>query len=331
MLLVLLNFPYSNSLEKVSGGASSQGVADIPWYLLPSMLHALPEKKPGLKLDIVLPNENQIAEYLATDPCWADRIAATSKHPFHKIPVSEWHHYLRDGLGYALGSIEVVPANCAAALKVLPSFGFSPCPFLRRAFEERLIQFGGKEESLEALDVGCGAGRDLVFLARSTPYRWHLTGVDSVTSVLKSARLLDSFYSSSYRDYPEFELVNGVFRKDGQFRYLEHTHLPRWGSELGELRQRSFHLILSVRFLVRESWDLLDSLLLPGGFFFSHTFSKDSRNQFPFERPKGPNHLLENDELLQRFAPKTGYRVIFNGMTELADGRYVNNFLCQKL
>jgi SAM-dependent methyltransferase len=109
-----------------------------------------------------------------------------------------------------------------------------------------------------ALDIGCGSGRDLGFLA-TREFTWDVTGLDNVTGAVARARdLVNSISPSSLND-------------------VVHAQVDSLGRITPPINGR-FDLILLIRFFPRALFRRLHTIVSPGGFLlFSHFTDMDGR------------------------------------------------------
>jgi SAM-dependent methyltransferase len=171
-------------------------------------------------------------------------------------------------------------------------------------FEDALAP-SDRSNAPSALDVGCGGGRDSVFLAA---HGWSVTAVEQQERVLTRARALETHWAATL-DTPPDPIdwrCDDVTRPETGF----------W--------QGSFDVVLAVRFLNRSLWPHMRQAVRPGGYLLFETFVQGAEKH---GGPKNPNHLLQPGELAQTFAE---FRIITDKITPLADGRPVNRFLAQK-
>lgn len=177
---------------------------------------------------------------------------------------------------------------------------WSPSPLLSNWVSE-LIQEGFDPKSSKprpkALDLGCGGGRDAVFLAQQG---WQVTGIDQEARVLKRAKQLAAKSGASAK----FKCCD--LKKAGCFPDNE------------------FDLVVVVRYLNRELFDQIDAAIVPGGYIVYQTFVTGAE---AFGSPKNPNFILQIDELSKVFS---GYQIIVDRIDELEDGRPVASFVAQK-
>lgn len=143
------------------------------------------------------------------------------------------------------------------------------------------------ERVWRALDIGCGSGRDAVFLALRG---WEVLGVD-------------------YLDH-QIEKLHGFAQQHGVADRVKGACMDvekNNGQELLEAYPEHFDLVSVARFLHRPLIpDVLAKLTKPGGMVAYHTFMKGSEQ---FGRPRSPKHLLLPGELADNFT-RIGWEVI---------------------
>lgn len=128
-----------------------------------------------------------------------------------------------------------------------------------------------------ALELGCGSGRDAVFLAAAG---WRVTAVDVLPDALERGRSLEARYSPPAApriDWRAFDL---------EVADLVHARSALLG------RRRD--LICVFRYLNRSLLCDAARTLLPGGQIVSETFTVEHRTRHG--RPSRPEHLLDAGE-----------------------------------
>jgi SAM-dependent methyltransferase len=177
---------------------------------------------------------------------------------------------------------------------------WSPTPLLVEWIEHLKAQ-GFDAKALKprptALDLGCGGGRDAVFLAK---HGWQVLGIDQEARVLKRAKQLASRSGASVK----FKCCD--LKKAECFPNTQ------------------FNAVLVVRYLNRNLFAQIDAALAPEGFLVYQTFTEGVE---AFGSPKNPNFILAHDELREIFA---SYQIIVDRIDKLEDGRPVVSFIAQK-
>jgi SAM-dependent methyltransferase len=158
-------------------------------------------------------------------------------------------------------------------------------------------QIEGQAGRPTALDLGCGGGRDAVFLAKQG---WQVTAIDQQAAVIKRAK----------------QLAN----RSGAAVKWKCCDLKTEGC----LPQTDFDLVLMVRYLNRELFASLRQAIRPGGYLLIQTFAEGAE---AFGSPKNPNFLLAPGELAEVFGD---FSIIVDRIDCLADGRPVASFIAQK-
>lgn len=143
-----------------------------------------------------------------------------------------------------------------------------PSPWIRR-FAHLLPR------DAEVLDVACGSGRHLRFLADARP-DLRLQGVDRDAAAIEPLR-----------DLAHITVAD-----------IEHGPWPFTG--------RAFGGLVVTNYLWRPRWPDLAAALAPGGVLLYETFT---RGHEAIGRPSRPDFLLQPGELL-RWAASTGWQVV---------------------
>ena len=163
-------------------------------------------------------------------------------------------------------------------------------------FTENLA-FDAKKRRPSALDLGCGGGRDAVFLAKQG---WQVSAIDNESRVIKRAKQLATRSGASVK-----------------FRCCD---LKKTGC----LTEETFDLVMVMRFLNRDLYEPIKQMIKPGGWLVFQTFTEGAEK---FGSPKYPNFILKPNELSQVFSD---FKIITDRMDSLSDGRPVASFIAQK-
>jgi len=154
------------------------------------------------------------------------------------------------------------------------------------------------EKRPAVLDIGCGGGRDAIFLAKN---KMNVIAIDHEAKVLKRSKMLANLSGASVK----FKCCD--IKKQGC------------------LPQQNFDVISVVRFLNRESFDYIKHSLNTGGVVVFQTFVEGVE---AFGSPKNPNFILRNGELAEVFS---SFKIIVDRIDALSDGRPVASFIAQKV
>lgn len=153
---------------------------------------------------------------------------------------------------------------------------WQPAPLLQRFVEQLMPHYG--VQAGKGLDLACGAGRDLVYLAL---HGWQMTGVDwSADSIQRVTQLA-----------AQYQLPIQVVQRD-----LETLDDP-----LADWADQQFDLICVARYLHRPLFPVIRRLLKPDGLLIYQTFMKGCETT-AVGRPRNPRFLLEHNELASYFS-----------------------------
>ena len=159
------------------------------------------------------------------------------------------------------------------------------------------IRFPSVENRPAVLDIGCGGGRDAIFLTKN---RMNVIAIDHEAKVLKRAKALASLSGASVK----FKCCD----------IKKAACLP----------EQKFDLITVVRFLNRDMFSYIKESIAQGGFVLFQTFVEGVEK---FDSPKNPNFILGKTELAEVF---DGFNIIVDRIDQLNDGRPVASFIAQK-
>jgi len=177
---------------------------------------------------------------------------------------------------------------------------WEPAPLVADFVQTLMPQYG--IEPSKGLDIACGAGRDLVYLAL---HGWRMLGLDASTEALQRVQTLAA--------------AEGVTVATQQCD-LEKTTQPLQAWQDGE-----FALVHVARYLHRPLLTELPRLLQSGGFLIYQTFMVGCE-QTALGRPSNPRFLLQAGELASTFASAD---ILLDRVDVLADGRPFNVFIAR--
>jgi SAM-dependent methyltransferase len=173
-------------------------------------------------------------------------------------------------------------------------------PLLQRFIEEIRPPKNIKEGV--GLDIACGSGRDLVYLAKQG---WEMTGIDRSEESLKAAT-----QSAEAADVDITTLA---------------LDMETGGNPFSDLPQHSFDLVTVSRYLHRPLFPYIKALIKPGGVILYQTFMVGCELT-EIGKPSNPNFLLKSGELAEHFAGST---ILLNEETITADERPFALFIAQ--
>ncbi|WP_052501486.1 class I SAM-dependent methyltransferase [Thiomicrospira microaerophila] len=156
---------------------------------------------------------------------------------------------------------------------------------------------GLKTASHQALDLGCGGGRDAIYLAL---HGWQVSAIDQQQRVLQCAQQLAR--------------IHGV-----KVNWVEaDVHQPH------AIPNQPFDLIMMVRFLDRRLFSMMRNQCRVGGYVLVQTFVEGVET---FGSPKNPNYILRFGELAKEFSE---FDIIVDRIDRLNDGRPIASFLARR-
>ncbi|TQV73747.1 methyltransferase domain-containing protein [Aliikangiella marina] len=251
------------------------GSANFPGSNLFDNLHRLPRKTQPLRLVGYLPLLNQVVQTLEDKGYSIDANLA-------------WNEVFATQLE-AMGKFET--GNTSAIL-------WKPASIVEY-FVDRFSQKQHQQQKV-ALDLGCGAGRDAVYLALNG---WQVTAVDYLPAALEKMQQL--------------ALAHRVNVTSAQID-LENSTFP-----LSDFN-RLFDLIVVIRYLHRPLLTQIRDKISPGGYIVYQTFMEGCE---VFGKPKNPRFLLKKGELAKVFA---GFELLVDKIEYLDDGRPTNIFIARR-
>lgn len=186
-------------------------------------------------------------------------------------------------------------------------------------------------------DVGCGAGRDVVWLAKREHWK-EMRAVDRLPRALQRVARLAARQGVEEKVVCEAAVIKDdkvsksfLVGKDGKQRQAQ-TATQTYTS----FERQTYDLVLVIRFLEREFFPSLGNMVNPqGGFLLILSFMA-REDGVAYEHPKDPKRLLEKGELARVFGGDGGsggdgeFIVLEDRVEALPDERFVNAFLAQR-
>lgn len=179
------------------------------------------------------------------------------------------------------------------------AYAWRPSALVRRFVEQ--VSAPKDRVLVRGLDIGCGSGRDLVYLAM---HGWQMTGIDLRSEMLEKAQALATRQQVSISTWQ---------------RDCEQIEDP-----FSDLADASVGLIHVARYLHRPLFPVFNRLLAPQGYMVYHTFMQGCE---VFGSPKNPRFLLAPHELAKVFSD---YQILLDEVITLADGRPMSAFIARK-
>ena len=179
------------------------------------------------------------------------------------------------------------------------AYAWRPSALVRRFVEQ--VSAPKDRVLVRGLDIGCGSGRDLVYLAM---HGWQMTGIDLRSEMLEKAQALATRQQVSISTWQ---------------RDCEQIEDP-----FSDLADASVGLIHVARYLHRPIFPVFNRLLAPHGYMVYHTFMQGCE---VFGSPNNPGFLLAPYELAKVFSD---YQILLDEVITLADGRPMSAFIARK-
>lgn len=180
------------------------------------------------------------------------------------------------------------------------------CPFEPNGFLAEAIgcvESGLSSEPWKALDVGCGSGRDMVYLAKRG---WLVCGLENRARLLHCAVAVSRKFGVNHRVFPmQCDVSIGCPIRDGGYQLLH-----------------------CCRFIHRSSFPLFTEKLATGGFvIYSHFL--EGCEKTAVGHPKTVSGFFLRGEL-EKMLQENGISILRSVETELYDGRPMIHVLGRK-
>ena len=204
---------------------------------------------------------------------------------------------------------------------------WTPCPVLA-------THFGGIADALETgregsgkkgvvLDLGCGSGRDAVYMAMDERIDVAI-GIDNFEAQMPKIRVLAEAAGVGDKVRPvvldlEDRPMEGV---GGGGEDLDRVV----GEAMAALSpcEGSLDVVIMARYLYRPLWAWVARALAPGGFVIVHTFTIGCK---AFGKPRREKFMLKDGELGAAFP---GWEVWDDSVVCIEDGRPLSSFVARK-
>ena len=219
----------------------------------------------------------------------------------------------------------------------MPIFPFAPAPllcreinFLRRVLNGISVSHPGGGQLI--VDVGCGAGRDTIFLAHAFRDH-HVLALDNLQRAIQRVEEFAKreglpnvipFRAALKGKRTLVEAVDCAMRSNGGGRGGVASEEARKKKRYGVVQGNNCMLILMSRYLNREIFDDVVQLLRPGGYVLIHHFLLSCT------KPKQAHHKIKPGELAQALSQR-GLQVLSDDVFVAPDdGRELSMFVARK-
>ena len=169
-----------------------------------------------------------------------------------------------------------------------------------KVIQQFIDQYSDLCADKKGLDLACGSGRDSVYMTNNG---WSMTSVD---------------YSQSALDR-----LQALAKLNQQQVDVKKIDLERDPQQLDKL-EGQYSAVIVIRYLHRDLFEQLRSLIAPKGFIIYQTFLTGCEQ---FGSPRNPRFLLKPRELAERFSD---FKIYKDEIEYLSDGRPTNCFIAQK-
>ncbi|KAI9032651.1 hypothetical protein CLU79DRAFT_727302 [Phycomyces nitens] len=218
---------------------------------------------------------------------------------------------------------------------------FCPSPLLSNHINDIEARLIG---SLKCLDVGCGAGRDIVWLL-SRNDRWRVCAIDSLLACVQKTEAMGHAWNVSDR----LTVAYAKVMADGRWKSKMDNSLQDVDG-LDQLERKKarlapgipvdsffatlpephppFDLILTIRFLARSMLKQLPGLLKIGGYLAISQFV--DHPAYDYKQPSKEHRLLVN-EIHDLYIAMGNMEIMVDIIDEIEDGRPVNSVLLRRI
>jgi SAM-dependent methyltransferase len=268
----------------------------IAWQTLPQRLNELPPRQTSLQL--IVPSENcvDVQRFLQEKGYDVTRTLIWPKNEGLNLFLCQNQKNSKDFADI----LSEFPVLLEGAFERGRTFSplWRPNALLQHFIEEVLpLEDTEDNRRMTALDIGCGGGREAVYLARKG---FKVTAIEHKSQVLQRAQQLAQQYETDIR-----------------FKQCDAT-------QNGCLPPLPQEMVMGFRFLDRALLARINQQIAPGGWLIWQTFVEGVQK---FGSPKNPRFILQPGELAQLFPH---YRILVDKIETIEDGRPVNSFIAQK-
>merc|ERR1712228_92142 len=195
---------------------------------------------------------------------------------------------------------------------------------------------------LRACDIGCGSGRDSIWLSLRNLHKnikWNVECIDfnhKMLSRLKTfslnACVSDKIFitKSKIRGDDKLTLYRNINQNE-PFAIYDLNQMAKNEEKNEYYFEKEYDLILCVRFLERtliyKLWKMGKMIKL-NGYLLMFQFMEGCEK---FGHPKNKNRMLKKDELAKAFGDNQRFRILVDQQVQAEYGRPMQAFLCQRI
>lgn len=197
---------------------------------------------------------------------------------------------------------------------------------LAQSFPPEVGESSEQRRRWSCCDVGCGSGRDAVWLAKRGV--WDVRAVDRLPKCHVKVRQLSERHGvGGYVSCEEAVIKAGVVVASRPYPAPSSEGAAEEATmSSSSFEQEQYDLVVVVRFLEREFFGALKRMMRPhGGYLVFVSFLDRAAEGMVYESPRDPRRLLQPDELARTFGEE--FEVVKDEVWPLPDGRYVSAFL----
>ncbi|KNC55429.1 uncharacterized protein AMSG_12414 [Thecamonas trahens ATCC 50062] len=277
--------------------------ACVPWNEYDVLAHVLPPR--DTVIGVILPPDGSPEDVVIGAGAIVDRLA-----PWYPLVVVATLDAVVAAMG--IGARMVTGVQGSARM-------WEPCPVLAKHYPAMVAALAASRDGTRtsvALDVACGAGRDVVFMALDDGIDVSI-GVDHQERHMANVAVLADQHGVAHKTTATLVELEEVPIAEAS------AELERVVAEIGG-SNASLDIVVMARYLYRPLWAWVADAVAPGGFVIVHTFTWACK---AWGKPKREKFLLRDGELAAAFA---GWEIWDDSAVAISDGRPLSSFVARK-